>query len=312
MKNLKRFLIIFVLFITYLLLSIFSYSNAVSEDLSNSVFRLHVIANSNSKEDQNLKYLVRDELIKYMNSISRDIYSKEEAIDLVKENKDNFYTIAKKVISDNGYNYDVNIEIGNFSFPTKTYGDISLPAGFYDALKVEIGKAQGQNWWCVMFPSLCFVDVSNGVVPEESKEALQSNMQGENYNLISSDSLEFKLKFKFCANFGAQNCAPVMPGSIKRSVESPTGCTPRTRPGNSLLSGEINPKFIPNFSNASSIPRGTIPPCVCPNEAMSNPASSATISLLIIGACVINQLIFDSSHLKSIFFSLRKNTSGLL
>ena len=201
MKNLKRFLIILILFITYILLSIFSYSNAVSEDVQNSVFRLHVIANSDSKEDQDLKYLVRDELIEYMNSISENISSKEDAIKLVEENKEEFYSIAKKVIYDNGFNYGVNIEIGNFSFPTKTYGDISLPAGFYDALKVEIGEGKGQNWWCVMFPSLCFVDVSNGIVPEESKENLQYSMQEEDYNLISSDTLEFKLKFKLVELF---------------------------------------------------------------------------------------------------------------
>lgn len=201
MKNLKRVLIIFILFTIYILLSLFSYSNAVSNDIQNSVFRLHVIANSDSKEDQNLKYKVRDALIEYMNSISKDITSKENAINIAKKNKNDFYNIAKKVILDNGFHYDVNIEIGNFSFPTKTYGDISLPSGFYDALKVEIGEASGQNWWCVMFPSLCFVDVSEGIVPEESKENLESNLQEEEYNLISSDTLEFKLKFKLIELF---------------------------------------------------------------------------------------------------------------
>ena len=105
------------------------------------------------------------------------------------------------MIFNNGFNYDVNIEIGNFSFPTKTYGDISLPAGFYDALRVEIGNASGQNWWCVMFPSLCFVDISEGIVPEESKENLQNNLQQENYNLISSDNIEYRLKFKLVELF---------------------------------------------------------------------------------------------------------------
>ena len=201
MKNFKKITIIFVLFIIYILLSLFSYSNAVSTDIQNSVFRLHVIANSDSKEDQDLKYKVRDSLIEYMNSISKDITSKEEAINLAIEHKNEFYTIAKSVILDNNFNYNVNVEIGNFSFPTKTYGDISLPSGFYDALKVEIGEASGQNWWCVMFPSLCFVDVSEGIVPEESKEDLQSNLQEEEYNLISSDNLEFKLKFKLVELF---------------------------------------------------------------------------------------------------------------
>ena len=101
----------------------------------------------------------------------------------------------------NNFNYDVKISIGNFPFPTKHYGDISLPSGFYDALKVEIGEAKGQNWWCVMFPELCFVDVSNGIVPESSKEELQSSLSDENYNLISSNDSEYKIKFKIVELF---------------------------------------------------------------------------------------------------------------
>ena len=95
----------------------------------------------------------------------------------------------------------INISIGNFPFPTKSYGDISLPAGYYDALKVEIGEAKGKNWWCVMFPSLCFVDVSNGIVPEESKEELQSTLLDEEYKLISSQDSEYKFKFKIVELF---------------------------------------------------------------------------------------------------------------
>lgn len=201
MKSFKRILMIFFLFIIYILFSVCSYSNAISNDISNSVFRLHVIANSDSKEDQTLKFKVRDALIIYMNSICEDISSKEEAIQLANENKSIFYDIAKQVISENGFNYDVNIEIGNFSFPTKTYGDITLPSGFYDALKVEIGNASGQNWWCVMFPSLCFVDISNGIVPEGSKENLEANLNKEDYNLISSDNMEYQLKFKLVELF---------------------------------------------------------------------------------------------------------------
>lgn len=201
MKNYKKILMIFILFLTYFLISLFSYSNAVSSSLSENVFRLHVIANSDSKEDQDLKYKVRDNLIKYMNSISKDVSTKEDAIKLANENIDNFYNIAKNTILENGFNYDVNIEIGNFDFPTKTYGDISLPAGFYDALRVKIGEAKGKNWWCVMFPSLCFVDISNGIVPEESKESLQANLNYEDYNLISSDYAEYKLKFKLVELF---------------------------------------------------------------------------------------------------------------
>ena len=105
--------------------------------------------------------------------------------------------LPKKTIIENGYDYNVEVEIGNFSFPTKTYGDISLPAGFYDALRVKIGKAEGQNWWCVMFPPLCFVDISSGIVPTESKENLKENLDSEEYTLISdNESEDIKLKFK--------------------------------------------------------------------------------------------------------------------
>lgn len=185
----------FLLFL-YTTICAFSYAQNVSTDIANSVFRLHVIANSDSKEDQDLKYKVRDSLINYMNSICSNCENKQDAIKLVTEHKNDFKQIALDTIKANGYSYDVNISIGNFSFPTKDYGDISLPAGFYDALRVEIGEAKGQNWWCVMFPPLCFVDVTSGIVPDESKQTIKDNLSNEEYDLIS-DSNSPDIKFKF-------------------------------------------------------------------------------------------------------------------
>ena len=192
----KRFFVVLILFSFFVFISALSYVNAVSEDISNSVFRLHVIANSDSDEDQELKYKVRDEVLEYMNKISSDCSSKEEVINLAYEHQDEFKQIAEQVIKDNGYDYSVNIRIGNFDFPTKDYGDISLPAGNYDALRIEIGEASGQNWWCVMFPPLCFVDVTSGVVPDESKEVIKENLNEEEYDLVS-DTESSAIKFKF-------------------------------------------------------------------------------------------------------------------
>lgn len=201
-SNLKRFLVLIILFSIYVFICAFSYVNAVSANISSSVFRLHVIANSDSAEDQNLKYLVRDALIDYMNSVSKNSDSKDEAISIAYQHKSDFYKIAKKVINDNGYDYNVNISIGNFTFPTKDYGDISLPAGYYDALKVEIGNASGQNWWCVMFPPLCFVDISTGIVPEDSKETIKDSLHTEEYNLINNaQTADVKFKFKLLEFF---------------------------------------------------------------------------------------------------------------
>jgi len=193
----KKYILLLIVSVLFLLLSAYSYVNAVSNNLADSVFRLHVIANSDSKEDQELKYKVRDSLIEYMNTLTNDMNSKEEVIEIAKAHLEDFKEIAQNVVKENGYNYDVNVEIGNFSFPTKTYGDISFPAGFYDALKVEIGKAEGQNWWCVMFPPLCFVDVTSGVVPEESKENLEENLGDEEYELISDAENDSILNVKF-------------------------------------------------------------------------------------------------------------------
>lgn len=201
MINLKRYFIITLLLLIYILIYSISYANNSVSDLSNSVFRLHVIANSDSQDDQNLKYKVRDNLISYMNNICKDVSTKKEAINIANEHLNDFYEIAKHTIEENGYSYDIKISIGNFPFPTKTYGDINFPSGYYDALKVEIGEANGKNWWCVMFPTLCFVDISNGVVPDESKQDLQSTLSEEDYNLISSDNIEYQFKFKLVELF---------------------------------------------------------------------------------------------------------------
>ncbi len=205
-KNLKMVIILTFLLLLYSSICAISYAQNISTDIANSVFRLHVIANSDTQEDQNLKYKVRDNLLDYMNKICENTNTKQEAISIVEKNKDTFEQIASNTIKEQGYDYPVKINIGNFEFPTKNYGDISLPAGYYDALRVEIGEAKGQNWWCVMFPPLCFVDISSGVVPEESKELMENNLSEEEFALVSNQSdneIQFKFKLlEFFANNG--------------------------------------------------------------------------------------------------------------
>lgn len=202
-SNLKTAILLLLLLFLYVFISAHSYVSAVSEDISQSVFRLHVLANSNSEEDQNLKLKVRDALLDYMNELCLNCSTKEEAINIANGHKYEFQEIAERTIKENGYDYSVKININNFYFPTKNYGDISLPAGYYDALRVEIGEAKGQNWWCVMFPSLCFIDVTSGVVDDEAKENLEENMEEESYSIISenADNLEIKFKFKLIEFF---------------------------------------------------------------------------------------------------------------
>lgn len=202
-KNSKVKMVIILSFLLFIYTTIcaMSYAQSVSSDIAESVFRLHVIANSDSQEDQNLKYVVRDNLLSYMNEICKNTTNKEETIKIAKQHENDFKQIALQTIREQGFSYDVNVRIGNFEFPTKHYGDISLPAGFYDALRVEIGKAKGQNWWCVMFPPLCFVDVSSGIVPEESKELMQDNLNEEEFALVSDHNPEIQFKFKLLEFF---------------------------------------------------------------------------------------------------------------
>ena len=195
-SKIKRFILLTLLLILYILVSAISYTNAVCSDIQESIFRLHVIANSDSAEDQNLKYIVRDSVIEYINEISNNASSKDEVILIAQEHLSEIENIALQTIKDNGYNYPVKVSIGNFAFPSKKYGDITLPPGYYDALKIEIGEATGQNWWCVMFPPLCFVDVTSGVVPDESKEVMKNNLSEEEYDLISGNGADVEIKFK--------------------------------------------------------------------------------------------------------------------
>ena len=199
MKNKLLFLII--LFTIYILTNCYFYAINNLTDIESKVFRLHIIANSDSNEDQNLKYQVRDNIISYINDICKDVSSKEEVINLVKSHMVDLKQISDRTIIENNLNYTSNVEIGNYKFPTKNYGDITLPSGYYDALEIKLGSNSGQNWWCVLYPSLCFFDISSGSVPESSKEELKSNLSDEEYALISEDTTTYNCKFKLVELF---------------------------------------------------------------------------------------------------------------
>ncbi len=195
-SRLVKFILIILLFIIFLFITAKSYANSIFNELSNNIFRLHILANSDSEEDQNLKLKVRDQIIEYMEELTKNCKTKLEVIEIVSLHLNDFENIANKTIKDNGYSYSTKVEIGNFYFPTKNYANISMPAGLYDALKIEIGEAKGQNWWCSLFPPLCFTDISSGVIDKEANEVLETNLNNEEYSIITSSSDKFKFKFK--------------------------------------------------------------------------------------------------------------------
>lgn len=163
----------------------------VYEDIVNEIIRFHVIANSDSDEDQNLKLKVRDKVIEFVSSSLKACESLDDARNFLISNKSEIESIAKSVVDENGYSYNVTSTLSRENFPDKVYGDVVFPQGEYEAYRILIGEAKGQNWWCVMFPPLCFVDGTKEVV--DSKEVintLENNNDGD-------EGKENKIKFKF-------------------------------------------------------------------------------------------------------------------
>lgn len=164
------------------------------------MIRFHVLANSDAPEDQALKLKVRNRVIKEMNPKFEKSKSLDETRKIIKKNIKNIKEIASDEIKKNGGNYPVKITLGDFNFPTKNYGAITLPAGNYEALRIVIGKGEGANWWCVLFPPLCFIDMNHGLTSEKTKSELSNVLTEEEYNMINTatkeDEMPIKLKFK--------------------------------------------------------------------------------------------------------------------
>lgn len=198
-----RFFIVFFLLAIFIFISAKSYSKVMFKNISNNFLRLHVIANSDSTEDQILKYKIRDSVIAFLNPLFKDVTSKAEAVDILYNHKEEISKLASEISKSMGYNYDIKVNIGNFYFPTKEYTQVTLPQGFYDALKIEIGEAHGQNWWCVMYPSLCIIDTKNCSFSSESNKLLKENLGTEEYSIItnSNKSTDLKIKFKLIELF---------------------------------------------------------------------------------------------------------------
>ena len=200
-KNILLLSIFIGIFITLVfMLATKSYSYNIQKGIADEVIRLHVLANSDEDYDQQLKIKVKDGIVKMLENELHNSMSKDETRIILLQNLDKIEDKAKEIIEENGYNYNVSAKITFDDFPTKQYGDVVLPAGEYEALKVEIGEAKGKNWWCVMFPPLCFVDASVKEVPKEDKDMLKSVLTDTEYDIVTKadneNAIPIKIKFK--------------------------------------------------------------------------------------------------------------------
>ncbi|HHZ01240.1 MAG TPA: stage II sporulation protein R [Tissierellia bacterium] len=190
MKYRKKIIIsaLFVALAIVIAYSAEAYTNL--SQIKGKVIRLHVMANSDSLEDQELKYKVRNKIISVFNEEFENISQKPDGSRLIVEKLSQIRQEAEKIIREEGYDYDVDVYYGNYRFPRKAYEEIVLPEGYYDALKIEIGKAQGSNWWCVMFPPMCFVDFGKNqdlpVISFECEDKLKEVLSQEEIELIKT------------------------------------------------------------------------------------------------------------------------------
>ena len=154
-------------------------------NVKNSVLRLHILANSNTEFDQNLKLLVRDEVLNYTEGLFLSATSRDEAKQIAQKNIKNIENMANLKLKKLGSTQKATAEVVNCYFNTRVYNDFTLPAGFYDAVRIKIGKAEGKNWWCVMFPKVCI----------SASADIGDNLETGGENIVKNPD-KYKVKFK--------------------------------------------------------------------------------------------------------------------
>lgn len=193
-KRDKIFLI--ALIIAYILYCAFSitYFSSVSGEIRENVVRLHILADSNSEIDQNVKLKVRDALLEKNIQLLSDKVTPENATEYFKNSKDELEQCANEVLKENGLNYKATITLGKEYYTTRVYEDLTFPAGVYTSIKVILGSGEGKNWWCVMFPPLC-VPVADGGIETSDNVNLEDYLNEDGKRLVSSQG-KFKVGFK--------------------------------------------------------------------------------------------------------------------
>lgn len=175
------------LFVT---MAVTAYSDNIQSDLQTNLVRLHIVADSDSDSDQAVKLKVRDAVLADVN-LNPSTDSRHEIIG----NLGRIEETANAVLKENGFTYTAHAEYGKFDFPRKTYKSITLPAGEYYGVRVTLGSGSGHNWWCVMYPPLCFTESGEATLSADGEKLLRSKLGPEAYDVINSDgNITVKLK----------------------------------------------------------------------------------------------------------------------
>jgi stage II sporulation protein R len=164
--------------------------------IAGKILRFHVLAASDSEADQELKLKVRDAVGSYMEVQLAGADSRQKCEEIVSDYMDEIISVAKETVVQEGYDYDVTASLAEVDFPVKKYGSYTFPAGKYEALEVVIGQGEGHNWWCVMYPNMCFSGSVYEIVEEDADEALRQVLTREEYKeVFSSGKVKVRCKY---------------------------------------------------------------------------------------------------------------------
>lgn len=191
----KRILIL-ILTVTVLigLLAILPVHN--ESNIYDNVLRLHVIANSDSEEDQSLKLLVRDSILLDAQELLRGVSTRENAEAIIAQSSDRLRSTAERTVRENGYDYSVEVKLSKEEYPTKNYESCAFPSGEYVSLQIKIGEAEGENWWCVLYPPLCL-----SAATDQNAFAEVGITDGQYQIITDRKSTKYKLRFKILETF---------------------------------------------------------------------------------------------------------------
>jgi stage II sporulation protein R len=172
------------------------HNEALQATLAEKIIRFHVIADNDTTDSQQLKLQVKDETLGYLKTLLNGTENLDETRQILQENLSGIEQFAYEVVKREGYEYNVSAELEKCYFPIKEYGDLTFPAGTYEALRIKIGKAEGKNWWCVMYPNLCFVDGTYAVVSDEARKELSHLLTKDEYHMLL-DGNKTRISFKY-------------------------------------------------------------------------------------------------------------------
>ena len=166
------------------------------QGIAEKILRFHILANSDSDKDQKVKEKVRDAIGNYLAPQLEEARDLSDTKNIVTRHMDEIVTVAEETLEKEGYSYGASARLATVDFPVKTYGSYTFPAGEYEALEITLGEGNGHNWWCVLYPNMCFQGTVYEVVEEEADEALREVLTPEEYADVFNER-NYKIRFRF-------------------------------------------------------------------------------------------------------------------